>query len=130
LADVLAVHPVRREIVLVQTTTADHLAHRKAKVKAVAELPGLLAAGCKVQLHGWKRQGTSWRVKIVNIRAKDLEAVIVCPLPARRRGGRRFQQGSLFGSAQASTSADTPLARSERGTSGPKRLQRDSHEQS
>jgi len=95
LADVLAVHPVRREIVLVQTTTADHLAHRLAKVKALPELAGLLAAGCKISLHGWKRQGTRWRVKIVNIRAEDLEAVIVCPLPARRRG-RGYRQGDLF----------------------------------
>jgi hypothetical protein len=42
---------------LVQTTTADHLAHRLTKIKALAELPGLLAAGCKVQVHGWKRRG-------------------------------------------------------------------------
>jgi hypothetical protein len=55
--DVLAVHPVRREMVLIQTTTVGHLAHRLAKVKAAAELPGLLAAGCKVQVHGWKRAG-------------------------------------------------------------------------
>ena len=52
-ADVLAVHPVRREIVLVQTTSASNLASRIAKVKAAAELPGSLAAGVKVHVHGW-----------------------------------------------------------------------------
>jgi hypothetical protein len=37
----------RREVALIQTTTADHLADRLTKVKATPELPGLLAAGCK-----------------------------------------------------------------------------------
>jgi hypothetical protein len=60
-ADVLAIHPVRREVV--QVTTADHLANRLAKVQAAVELPGLLAAGCGVQLHGWRRPavGGAWR---------------------------------------------------------------------
>ena len=91
--DVLAVHPVRREMVLIQTTTAGHLAHRLAKVKAAAELPGLLAAGCKVQVHGWKRQGTRWHVKVVEMRAADLHAVVACPLPRR---ARRLHQKRLF----------------------------------
>jgi hypothetical protein len=91
--DVLAVHPVRQEIALIQTTTADHLAHRLAKVKAIPELPGLLAAGCHVQVHGWQRQGTGWRVKIVAVQAEDLAAVVV-NAPARRR--KRPQQPELF----------------------------------
>src|SRR6516225_4584557 len=66
-ADVLAVHPVRREVMLVQVTTARHLADRLAKVWAAPELPGLLAGGCKVQLHGWTRQGKRWRVKLVDV---------------------------------------------------------------
>jgi carbonic anhydrase len=98
LADVLAVHPARREFLLVQVTTAGHLSHRLAKVRAVPELPGLLAAGCKVQLHGWKRRGSTWRVKVMEVRAKDLEAVVVCPIP--RRASTRFRQGSLFAAAE------------------------------
>lgn len=94
-ADVFAVHPIRRELLLVQTTTAANLSARLAKVRAVPELPGLLAGGCKVHVHGWKRVGERWRCKIVEVRADDLAAVIVCPLPGRR--GRRFQQATLFG---------------------------------
>jgi hypothetical protein len=63
-------------------------------VKAAAELPGLLAAGCKVQVHGWKRQGSRWRVKILEVLAENLQAVVVCPLPARRAARHRL--GTLF----------------------------------
>jgi hypothetical protein len=93
--DVLAVHPVRREVVLIQTTTADHLTHRLAKVKAIPELPGLLAAGCKVQVHGWKQRGPHWRIKVIDVRAGDLADVVVDPGPARRR--RKAQQLVLPG---------------------------------
>jgi hypothetical protein len=51
-ADVLAVYPVRREVVLVQVTTADHLANRLAKVRAAVALPGLLAAGGRLDRLG------------------------------------------------------------------------------
>lgn len=92
--DVLAIHPVRREVVLVQTTTAGNLSSRVAKVKASPNTPAILAAGVIVQVHGWKLLDGRWQAKIVGIRAEDLEAVVVCPLPRR---GRRLQQGSLFG---------------------------------
>jgi hypothetical protein len=91
-ADVLAVHPVRREVVLIQTTTADHLAHRLAKVKAVPELPGLLAV-CKVQVHGWRKVRERWRVKVVEVLAEDLVDVLVTA-PARRR--KRDRQPMLL----------------------------------
>src|SRR5262245_37525671 len=91
--DVLAVHPIRREVALIQVTTADHLAGRLAKVKAVPDLAGILAAGCKVQVHGWKQQGTRWRVKVVELRAEDLQAAVMCPLPRR---ARRLDQKTLF----------------------------------
>jgi hypothetical protein len=91
--DVFAAHPVRREVVLIQSTTADHLAGRLAKVKAVAQLPGLLAAGCKVQVHGWTQRGTRWRVEIVEIRPGDLGSVVLQALGRRRR---RERQPELF----------------------------------
>ena len=92
-ADVLAVHPVRREIALVQTTTADHLADRLAKVQGIPELPAILAAGVKVSVHGWTRRGGRWVCKIVQIRAEDLSPIVVCNLPRRRC--RRLHQGTL-----------------------------------
>jgi hypothetical protein len=63
-------------------------------VKAAPELAGLLAAGCKVQVHGWKQQGSRWRVKIVEVQAADLSTVVVTA-PARRRG-QRPRQAELF----------------------------------
>jgi hypothetical protein len=83
-AEVLAVHPVRREVVLVQVTTADHLAHRLAKVRAAGELPGLLAAGCKVYLHGWRRVAKRWRVRVIEVEAADAVAGVAGP-PRRGR---------------------------------------------
>jgi hypothetical protein len=95
-ADVLAVHPVRREIVLVQVTTAGHLADRLAKVRAAPELPGLLAGGCKVQLHGWKRHGKRWRVKLVDVGPGDLGPAAAAPLRRRRRRRRTGDRQQLL----------------------------------
>ena len=92
-ADVLAIHPVRREIVLVQTTTAGHLAHRLAKVQGIPELAAILAAGVKVSVHGWARRGGSWHCRIVDVVQADLPAVIVAELPRRPRA---WKQQSLF----------------------------------
>jgi hypothetical protein len=94
-ADVLALHPVRREVVLVQITTADHLAARLAKVRAAVELPGVLAAGCRVQVHGWCRVGGCWRVRVIEVEAADTEPAVVVDLPQRRRGA--WQRGLFDG---------------------------------
>jgi hypothetical protein len=67
--DILALHPVRREIALIQTTTAGNMAARVNTVKATSELPGLLAAGCSIQVWGWSKRGKRWRVKIVELRS-------------------------------------------------------------
>ena len=92
--DVLGIHPVRREVLLVQTTTIANLSARLAKVKASPVLPGLLAAGVVVQLHGSRKNaGKGWRPKIITVRAEDLQAVVVVPLPRRPR---RCHQGTLF----------------------------------
>ncbi len=92
-ADVLAVHPVRREIALVQVTTADHLAHRLAKVQGIPELPAILAAGVKVMVHGWARCGGKWHARIVEVVQADLQPVVVDGPP--RRTGKRTEQGML-----------------------------------
>jgi len=90
---VLAVHPVPREIALVQVTTAENLAHRLAKMKAVPELAGLLAAGVLIHVHGWTRREGCWVCKTVQIRAEDLSPIVVCNLPRQRC--RRLHQGTL-----------------------------------
>jgi hypothetical protein len=77
--DVLAIHPLRREVILVQTTTAAHLAHRLAKVKSVPELSGLLAAGLKVQVHGWRKVGARWQAKVVEVTGRGENHVELSP---------------------------------------------------
>jgi hypothetical protein len=91
-ADVLGVHPVRREVILVQTTTAGHVAHRLAKIKAIPELAAILASGCKVSVHGWDKRAGQWHCRIVDVLSGDLD-VIAADLPRR---GRRWKQPSLF----------------------------------
>ena len=93
-ADVLAVHPVRREVVLVQVTTLSNLSVRVAKIRGIPELPALLAAGLGIQAHGWVRRSGRWHCKVVDICAGDCEPVVVCRVP-RGRGGR-WQPLSLF----------------------------------
>ncbi len=93
-ADELAVHPARRVIALIQVSTIGHVAHRLKKVKGVPELPGLLAAGIVVQVHGWYQRDGHWQVKIVEVLAGDLEAVVIVPKP--RRGPSKLRQGNLF----------------------------------
>jgi hypothetical protein len=92
-ADILAVHPTRREFLLVQTTTLDHVAHRLAKSKGRPELAAWLRAGGLFQVHGWKRRGVKWEVKIVAVAADDLAGVVVQKLA---RCGPRPRQRELF----------------------------------
>ena len=86
IADVLAVHPGERTVLLVQATTAAHLADRLRRVRGQPDLPALLAAGVRVEVWGWARRGGRWHVRRVAVRPGDLAAVTVAELPRRRRG--------------------------------------------
>ena len=92
-ADVLAAHPIRGEILLVQVTVRGHIAHRLRKAKAVPELAGWLRAGGEFQVHGWYKRLGKWDVKIVAVKADDLATVV---LRAPRRRGRKSVQPELF----------------------------------
>ncbi len=93
-ADVLAVHPLRREVLMVQATSLANLSTRVRKVRGQAELPALLRAGISIQCWGWYRTSAGrWRVKVVTIRPGDLGQVLPRQ-PARRR--RRGTQRELF----------------------------------
>jgi hypothetical protein len=87
--DLLAVHPRDRLIVLVQVTTADHIAHRLAKARARPELAAWLKAGGRFEVHGWAKRGGKWAVRIVNVAGEDLEPVDLTPRPRRGRGRQR-----------------------------------------
>jgi hypothetical protein len=96
IGDVLAMHPVQRVFLLVQVTTIDHVAHRLAKAKEQSGLLAWLRAGGIFEVHGWCRRGKTWTVKRVAVRTEDLQAEVIVA-PARRQGGKRHRQGTLFG---------------------------------
>jgi hypothetical protein len=92
IGDVLAAHPGERAILLIQTTTRNHLADRLRRVREQPALPLLLAAGIQVEIWGWAKRNGRWHVRRVAIRPGDLEAVTVAELPrtkSRRRSSRR-----------------------------------------
>jgi hypothetical protein len=93
-ADVLAVHPGRREFLLVQATTVDHVAHRLAKARGRQELAAWLRAGGKFFVWGWCQKGGHWQVKQVEVRGEDLAAVTVAAPPRSPR--RRTPTPGLF----------------------------------
>lgn len=90
--DVLAAHPIRREVLLVQATSADHVAHRLTKARAHPELAAWSRAGGLFQVWGWSRRA-GWEVRVVELRAEDLAAVLITSPPRR---GRRPKQRGLF----------------------------------
>jgi hypothetical protein len=92
-ADLLAIHPRDRLFLLVQTTTADHVAHRLAKAKRRPELALWLRAGGLFEVHGWYRRAGRWSARRIAVRAEDLADVI---LDAPRRRGRGNQKRELF----------------------------------
>jgi hypothetical protein len=91
--DVVAVRRGEAGVLGVQATTRGHLPHRRAKAAALPALRTWLAAGNRFQLHGWFRQGERWEVKIEELRAGDLAAVLV---QGPRRRGRKPVQAGLF----------------------------------
>jgi hypothetical protein len=83
-ADIIAVHQRDRIIMLVQTTTTGHMAHRLAKAKARHELLAWLRSGGQFQVHGWEQRGSRWTCRRVDVAAEDLAEVIL-DAPRHRR---------------------------------------------
>jgi hypothetical protein len=84
-ADVLGVHPGKRVVLLVQTTTASNFAKRLRHVRDQPALPLLLAAGVRVEIWGWSKRGGRWFVRREVVQPGTLETVVVAELPDRRR---------------------------------------------
>ncbi|HVS37794.1 MAG TPA: hypothetical protein VMS17_19710 [Gemmataceae bacterium] len=97
-ADVAAVHPHAAGPLLVQTTTADHLAHRRKKVQASPAARLWLRAGGRIELHGWQKRNGRWTVRRVELHGADLAPADLTPRP-RRRG--RPERGLFDGTAEA-----------------------------
>lgn len=71
-ADYLACHAERREIVLVQVTTAPNAAARIKKAQRAPELRAWIAAGGRFQVHAWSQPagpGTRWEVRVREVTA-------------------------------------------------------------
>lgn len=51
--DILAIHPGRRETILIQTTTSAHLLERVRKCCGLATCAAWIETGNAVHLHGW-----------------------------------------------------------------------------
>jgi hypothetical protein len=75
--DIVAVRRGESGALGVQSTTRDHISHRRTKAAALPALRTWLAAGNRFQLHGWYRQGAKWEVKIIELRQEDLAGVVV-----------------------------------------------------
>lgn len=93
-ADILAVHPRDGLFLLVQTTSLSNVPSRLAKAKARPELAAWLKAGGSFEVHGWTRRGDGPKVKIVSVRADELQTCILQAPPRKQRGER---QRTLFG---------------------------------
>jgi hypothetical protein len=94
-ADILAVHPGERTIMLVQTTTQSNFAKRLRHVREQPAVPMLLDAGVRVEVWAWAKRGGHWHVRRVAVQPGDLSAVVVADLPdGRKREPRRAGQAS------------------------------------
>jgi carbonic anhydrase len=63
--DILAVH--QNETLAVQTTSSDNVAARVRKIRDSAALEAVLQAGWRVQVHGWRKRGTRWECRVIDI---------------------------------------------------------------
>jgi hypothetical protein len=66
--DVLAVHPRDKVFLLVQSTTAAHVADRLARCWQRSELATWLQAGGLFEVHGWAKVRDRWEVRRVAVR--------------------------------------------------------------
>jgi hypothetical protein len=94
--DLLAANPSARVVLIVQATTADHVAARLAKARARPELAAWLRAGGAFEVHGWCLRAGRWHVRRVTVQPEDLAAFEVQALPRGRRGRKAKPQRRLF----------------------------------
>lgn len=94
-ADVLACHPRKQKILLVQSTTLPNLGARLAKARGRPELAIWLQAGGRFEVQGWTQRNGQWVVKVVAVQPGDM-ANVVLQLPPRKRPRSRWQPAKLF----------------------------------
>lgn len=97
IGDVLAVHARDRRTMIVQCTSAAHVADRLKRVRARPETAHLLRAGVSVEIWGW----LGGRLKRVALTGEDLH-VVTLEAPRPRRGRKGERQRDLFPDAPGS----------------------------
>jgi hypothetical protein len=85
IADLLAVHPAERVVLLIQVTSAGNITHRLERIRARPELPAVLAAGVRVEIWGWAKRNRCWHARRVAIQPGDLTAITIVELPRSKR---------------------------------------------
>ena len=96
IGDVIGFHPRDRLALLVQCTTAAHVADRLNRIRQRPELPLLLRAGLTIEVWGWHKHGDRWHVQRVAVVTEDLAAAVTAGPPRRRRPRKGERQQSLF----------------------------------
>ncbi len=91
-ADILAIDLRQPGLLLVQCTSLHNVSSRLAKARSKPELAAWLKAGGKFWVMGWYKRAGAWRVKVVEIRAGDLQPI---PLQQPARRGRKSRQPEL-----------------------------------
>jgi hypothetical protein len=74
-ADILAIHPQKREFVLVQATSAANHATRRNKILASFEAKLVLLAGARILVHSWRKDErlNRWTIREEEITLKDFQ---------------------------------------------------------
>jgi len=70
--DFVAIHPIKKEILAIQTTTKGHLPERIRKARGLEAYWQWLSAE-PVEFHGWYKDGNRWAVKVVRVDSIDGE---------------------------------------------------------
>lgn len=92
LADVLAIHPRDKLVLLVQATSDANVSARLRKIMGLPVAAELLRAGLTVEVWGWSQRRGRWQVRRVPVVLDQVEVVAV--RPPRRRAAR---ERGLFG---------------------------------
>jgi len=65
--DVLCLHRETGEMVAVQTTSYTNIAARVNKIKDCELVPVVRKAGIAIHVHGWRKVGNRWQVKVKDL---------------------------------------------------------------
>lgn len=95
-ADIVAAHPIRSDLLLVQATSGANVSARVNKAQRSLELLAWLRAGGRFEVWGWYETAEGWQVRRVELKGEQLAENELTP---RKRRGRLPVQATLFDKA-------------------------------